>query len=176
MQHTHTHISQLADSSKSVSSSSSSRKSQSVRLEHNTVEPVAASCTYASAINASKISSVFIVYRCKTLTGSLDPMRANGTDKPCRFTTSKALSLGLCRTCGRTCGRTGILLIRRILGFLASAVVCLVVDGAVFLALASSGFLSLRPTGWRYCKQGSSPKASRVWMVSPTPSIMAWRH
>ena len=36
------------------SSSSSSRKSQSVRLEHNTLEPVAASCTYASAINASK--------------------------------------------------------------------------------------------------------------------------
>ena len=35
-------------------SSSSSRKSQSIRLEHNTVEPVAASCTYASAINASK--------------------------------------------------------------------------------------------------------------------------
>ena len=34
--------------------SSSSRKSQSVRLEHSTVEPVAASCTYASAINASK--------------------------------------------------------------------------------------------------------------------------
>ena len=36
------------------SSSSSSRKSQNVRLEHNTLEPVAASCTYASAINASK--------------------------------------------------------------------------------------------------------------------------
>ena len=35
-------------------SSSSSRKSQSIRLEHNTLEPVAASCTYASAINASK--------------------------------------------------------------------------------------------------------------------------
>ena len=36
------------------SSSSSSRKSQSVRLKHNTLELVAASCTYASAINASK--------------------------------------------------------------------------------------------------------------------------
>ena len=62
---------------------SSSRKSQSVKLEHNTVEPVAVSCTYASAINTSKISSVFIVYRRKTLTGSPDPMHANGTDKPC---------------------------------------------------------------------------------------------
>ena len=29
------------------------------------------------------ISSVFIVYRCKTLTGSPDPTHANGTDKPC---------------------------------------------------------------------------------------------
>ena len=29
------------------------------------------------------ISSVFIVYRHKTLTGSPDPMHANGTDKPC---------------------------------------------------------------------------------------------
>ena len=37
-----------------TSSSGSSRKSQSVRLEHNTVESVAASCTYASVINASK--------------------------------------------------------------------------------------------------------------------------
>ena len=44
---------QLAVSSRTAHSSSS-RKSQSVRLEHNTVEPVAASCTYASAINASK--------------------------------------------------------------------------------------------------------------------------
>ena len=34
--------------------SSSSRKSQSIRLEHDTLELVAASCTYASAINASK--------------------------------------------------------------------------------------------------------------------------
>ena len=65
------------------SSSSSSKKSQSIRLEHSTVELVAASCTYASAINASKISSVFIVYRRKTLTGSPDPTHANGTDKPC---------------------------------------------------------------------------------------------
>ena len=64
-------------------SSSSSRKSQSIRLEHNTLDPVAASCTYASAINASKISSVFVVYRCKTLTGSPDPTHAIGTDKPC---------------------------------------------------------------------------------------------
>ena len=43
--HTHT---------ESVSSRGSSRKSQSVRLEQNTVESVAASCTYASVINASK--------------------------------------------------------------------------------------------------------------------------
>ena len=74
--------SQLAASSQTVHSSSS-RKSKSVRLEHNTVEPVVASCTYASAINASKISSVFVVYRRKTLTGSPDPTHANGTDKPC---------------------------------------------------------------------------------------------
>ena len=43
--HTHT---------ESVSSRGSSRKSQSIRLELNTVESVAASCTYASVINASK--------------------------------------------------------------------------------------------------------------------------
>ena len=30
-----------------------------------------------------KISSVFVVYRCKTLTGSPDPTHAIGTDKPC---------------------------------------------------------------------------------------------
>ena len=30
-----------------------------------------------------KTSSVFIVYRRKTLTGSPDPTHANGTDKPC---------------------------------------------------------------------------------------------
>ena len=66
-----------------TSTLSSSRKSQSIRLEHNTVELVAASCTYASAINASKTSSVFVVYRHKTLTGSPDPTHANGTDKPC---------------------------------------------------------------------------------------------
>ena len=29
------------------------------------------------------ISSVFVVYRRKTLTGSPDPMHANGMDKPC---------------------------------------------------------------------------------------------
>ena len=29
------------------------------------------------------ISSVFVVYRRKTLTGSPDPTHANGTDKPC---------------------------------------------------------------------------------------------
>ena len=29
------------------------------------------------------ISSVFVVYRCKTLTGSPDPTHANGMDKPC---------------------------------------------------------------------------------------------
>ena len=31
-----------------------------------------------------KISSVFVVYRCKTLTGSPDPTHAIGTDKPCK--------------------------------------------------------------------------------------------
>ena len=30
-----------------------------------------------------KISSVFVVYRRKTLTGSPDPTHAIGTDKPC---------------------------------------------------------------------------------------------
>ena len=44
---------QLAVSSWTVHSSSS-RKSQSVRLEHDTLELVVASCTYASTINASK--------------------------------------------------------------------------------------------------------------------------
>ena len=29
------------------------------------------------------VSSVFVVYRRKTLTGSPDPMHANGTNKPC---------------------------------------------------------------------------------------------
>ena len=32
------------------------------------------------------ISSVFVVYRRKTLTGSPDPTHANGTDKPCTTT------------------------------------------------------------------------------------------
>ena len=63
--------------------SGSSRKSQSVRLEHDTLGSVVTSCTYASAINASKISSVFIVYRRKTLTGSPDPMHATVQIKPC---------------------------------------------------------------------------------------------
>ena len=31
-----------------------------------------------------KISSVLVVYRCKTLTGSPDPTHANGMDKPCK--------------------------------------------------------------------------------------------
>ena len=79
---THTHIRDTQQVAVGQHSSSS-KKSQSVRLEHSTVEPVVASCTYASAINASKISSVFIVYRRKTLTGSPDPTHANGTDKPC---------------------------------------------------------------------------------------------
>ena len=35
------------------------------------------------------ISSVFAVYRCKTLTGSPDPMHANGTDKPCKEAKTK---------------------------------------------------------------------------------------
>ena len=30
------------------------------------------------------VSSVFIVYRCKTLTGSPDPMHANCKNKPCK--------------------------------------------------------------------------------------------
>ena len=29
------------------------------------------------------VSSVFVVYRHKTLTGSLDPTHANGMEKPC---------------------------------------------------------------------------------------------
>ena len=29
------------------------------------------------------VSSVFVAYRCKTLTGSPDPTHANSTDKPC---------------------------------------------------------------------------------------------
>ena len=84
MQTRQTHTDTHGDSSRlAAEQSSSSRKSQSVRLEHDTLESVAASCTYASAINASKISSVFIVYRRKTLTGSPDPTHAIGTDKPC---------------------------------------------------------------------------------------------
>ena len=31
------------------------------------------------------VSSVFVVYRHKTLTGSPDPMHANGANKPCIF-------------------------------------------------------------------------------------------
>ena len=31
------------------------------------------------------VSSVFVVYRPKTLTGSPDPTHANGTDKPCKI-------------------------------------------------------------------------------------------
>ena len=46
-------MAQLVVSSQTAHSSSS-RKSQSVSLEHDTLESVAASCTYASAINASK--------------------------------------------------------------------------------------------------------------------------
>ena len=40
-----------------------------------------ASCTYASAINASK--SIQCICCVQTLTGSPDPTYANGTDKPC---------------------------------------------------------------------------------------------
>ena len=36
-----------------------------------------------------KISSVFVVYRHKTLTGSLDPTHAIGTDKPCTWNHSR---------------------------------------------------------------------------------------
>ena len=45
---------------------------------------VAASCTYVSAINASSVSSIFVVCnRCKTLTGSLDPTSMQPANKPC---------------------------------------------------------------------------------------------
>ena len=43
-----------------------------------------------------KISSVFVVYRRKTLTGSPDPTHANGTDKPCILFTG-----GVCLWSGR---------------------------------------------------------------------------
>ena len=39
------------------------------------------------------ISSVFIVYRRKTLTGSLDPRHANGMDKPCTLTKAERYSI-----------------------------------------------------------------------------------
>ena len=39
------------------------------------------------------ISSVFIVYRRKTLTGSPDPTHANGTDKPCTAFTENFMGL-----------------------------------------------------------------------------------
>ena len=35
------------------------------------------------------VSSVFVVYRRKTLTGSPDPTHANGTDKPCNLCKQK---------------------------------------------------------------------------------------
>ena len=48
------------------------------------------------------VSSVFVVYRRKTLTGSPDPTHANGTDKPCmcemcekKIIFSQVLDLGL---------------------------------------------------------------------------------
>ena len=39
-----------------------------------------------------KISSVFVVYRRKTLTGSPDPMHAIGMDKPCTTSSSEGES------------------------------------------------------------------------------------
>ena len=39
-----------------------------------------------------KISSVFVMYRRKTLTGSPDPTHANGTDKPCTHANESATS------------------------------------------------------------------------------------
>ena len=45
-----------------------------------------------------KISSVFVVYRSKTLTGSPDPTHAIGTDKPCRTAT---ISMELTEKTGR---------------------------------------------------------------------------
>ena len=39
------------------------------------------------------ISSVFVVYRRKTLTGSPDPTHANGTDKPCTGTYRKLIDV-----------------------------------------------------------------------------------
>ena len=38
------------------------------------------------------ISSVFVVYRRKTLTGSPDPTHANGTDKPCTLEVAGSVS------------------------------------------------------------------------------------
>ena len=51
------------------------------------------------------VSSVFVVYRCKTLTGSPDPTHANGMDKPCsRMHTTTAVTIGGRCTCQRcTC-------------------------------------------------------------------------
>ena len=40
-----------------------------------------------------KTSSVFVVYRCKTLTGSPDPTHANGTDKPCIISGESSLKV-----------------------------------------------------------------------------------
>ena len=40
------------------------------------------------------VSSVFVVYRRKTLTGSPDPMHANGMDKPCMSPMGHALPHG----------------------------------------------------------------------------------
>ena len=42
-----------------------------------------------------KISSVFVVYRHKTLTGSPDPTHANGTDKPCTDTVTYPLTMDI---------------------------------------------------------------------------------
>ena len=39
------------------------------------------------------VSSVFIVYRRKTLTGSPDPTHTNGMDKPCKNSWLKSLLL-----------------------------------------------------------------------------------
>ena len=51
------------------------------------------------------ISSVFVVYRRKTFTGSPDPTHANGTDKPCSYLLEggRTASLSCVRACMYAC-------------------------------------------------------------------------
>ena len=51
------------------------------------------------------ISSVFVVYRHKTLTGSPDPTHANGTDKPCM---GQGSGLGLDKGSGKLWARAQV--------------------------------------------------------------------